>query len=144
MSDASWTWSLERRIPSDTGQGRRIMDEILDQLRQGQWEDRELFGVHLALEEAVVNAIKHGNQHSLEKYIHVHCKIACDRVWIQVTDEGEGFELYEVPDPTADENVDRPSGRGIMLMRNFMCRVSYNEKGNRVVMEKARNSSEAE
>ena len=61
-----------------------------------------------------------------------------------MTDEGEGFELYEVPDPTADENVDRPSGRGIMLMRNFMCSVSYNEKGNRVVMEKARNSSEAE
>jgi serine/threonine-protein kinase RsbW len=59
-------------------------------------------------------------------------------VRIEIEDEGTGFKLEEVPDPTADENLERPCGRGIMLMRSFMSLIEYNERGNRVILEKSR------
>ena len=64
-------------------------------------------------------------------------------VRIVIEDEGPGFDPTDVPDPTDDDNLDKPSGRGLMLMRAFMTVIEYNEKGNRVLLEKAR-SAEAE
>ena len=61
-----------------------------------------------------------------------------ERLWIQIRDEGAGFNPEEVPDPTDPDHLEIPSGRGIMLMRAFMTRVEYNDLGNCVVMEKQR------
>ena len=138
MSEQPWTWTAERVIPSDTAEGKRILDEVLGQLELYRWLERDIFSVHLAMEEALVNAIKHGNGLDRSKRVRVTCKMSPERVWIQVIDEGPGFELADVPDPTAAENLERPCGRGIMLMRSFMSRVEYNETGNAVVMEKQR------
>ena len=63
MTEERWSWSLERQIPSDTAAGKQIVDELLEQLKQHDWVEHDIFGVHLAVEEALVNAIKHGNQH---------------------------------------------------------------------------------
>ena len=90
--------------------------------------------------QALVNAIKHGNQYDTNKRVHVVCKISRSRVRIEITDEGNGFNLQCIPDPTEDENLEKPSGRGIMLMRNYMSLVQYNDVGNCVVMEKLRNA----
>jgi serine/threonine-protein kinase RsbW len=98
----------------------------------------DLFGVHLAVEEAVVNAIRHGNKLDAAKRVRLLCKICDHRLRIEVADEGPGFDPAKVPDPTENENLEVPSGRGIMLMRNFMHFVEYNAVGNRVVMEKHR------
>ena len=57
---------------------------------------------------------------------------------IEIEDEGAGFNPLDVPDPTAEENLELPSGRGLMLMKNFMSNVEYNSLGNRVTMEKKR------
>ncbi len=57
-------------------------------------------------------------------------------VRIEIEDEGEGFDVADIPDPTADENLERPCGRGLMLMRAFMTSITYNERGNRVVLVK--------
>ncbi|HID75882.1 MAG TPA: ATP-binding protein, partial [Planctomycetaceae bacterium] len=66
------------------------------------------------------------------------CRISDDKVRVEIADEGEGFDPEAIPDPTDDEYLDMPSGRGVMLMRNFMTRVEYLEGGTRVVMEKER------
>ena len=70
--------------------------------------------------------------------MHVACRLTPDRLRIEITDEGKGFDHSHVPNPTAPENLEAPCGRGIMLMRSFMNRVEYEESGTRVVMEKDR------
>jgi serine/threonine-protein kinase RsbW len=136
MTESVWTWTLEREIPSCSLQGHRLILEIIEQLQQLEWSQRDVFGVHLALEEAVVNAIKHGNNEDPEKKVTVLCKLSPRRCWVLVEDEGPGFNPAAVPDCTLDENLDKPSGRGLKLMKNFMTMIEYNDCGNRVVMEK--------
>ena len=126
------------KISSETSLGREIQERIIGVLQRLSYSEQELFGVRLALEEALVNAIKHGNGMDPAKQVHVECQFDDDRVRIVIEDEGDGFDVSTVPDPTTDENLDKPGGRGIMLMRSFMSRVEYNERGNRLVMEKAR------
>ena len=136
MMSESWTWIKHQEIPSRSDDGQRVILEIVGQLHQHNWSPHDAFGVHLALEEAVVNAIKHGNGEDPDKNVRVHCKISSRRCWIQVEDEGVGFDPVDVPDCTRDENLEKPSGRGLMLMRNFMSLIEYNDSGNLVIMEK--------
>ena len=141
MTEERWTWSLERQIPSDTTAGKQVVDELLEQLKRHDWVEHDIFGVHLAVEEALVNAIKHGNQHDRDKSVSISYKMSPNRLRIQITDEGNGFNPDDVPDPTDEENLECPSGRGLMLMRSFMSRVEYNEVGNSVTMEKWQDNS---
>lgn len=129
-------------IPSDTAAGQKVQERIVALLEQLNYPDRDVFGVRLALEEALVNAIKHGNRQDPDKQVRVECQISAERVLIEITDEGEGFSLNDVPDPTEDENLERPCGRGIMLMRHFLNTVAYNDLGNKVVLEKRRSEEE--
>lgn len=138
MPKESWQWRVEETIPSETGAGKAILQRVLDQLKAYAYSDRDIFDVHMAFEEALVNAIKHGNNLDAAKKVYVGCKMSPQRVRIEVEDEGEGFDPEEVPDPTAPENLELPSGRGIMLMKSFMSKVEYNDAGNRVVLEKER------
>jgi len=125
-------------IPSVTSAGEEIQERILNALSDLEYSPRDVFGVRLALEEALVNAIKHGNGMDPEKRVHISCEISREQVKIEIEDEGEGFVPSEVDDPTEDENLDRPGGRGIMLMRAFMSVIAYNEIGNRVTLIKER------
>lgn len=138
MTDQVWQWEMHQRFPSETGAGRRVLNEVLDRLRADGWAEQEICGVHLALEEAIVNAIRHGNGSDPEKQVCVACCLAVDRLWLEVIDEGPGFNPQAVPDPRDPENLDIPSGRGLLLMRHFMSRVEYHDRGNRVTMEKQR------
>ena len=139
---SDWIWSLERTIPSDTDIARQLLEELLGQLGDRGWPEEDKFGVHLSVEEALMNAIKHGNQRDPEKLVHVEFYLSPELLRVVVTDEGEGFNPEEVPDPTLDENLELPSGRGLMLMRTFMSFVEYNEKGNQVRMEKKKSVAE--
>lgn len=136
-----WTWQLDKQIPSDTAAAREILEELMEQLTQTGWPEDDRFGIHLAVEEALMNAIKHGNQRDPEKSVHLRCNVAKQFVRISIEDEGEGFDPSQVPDPTLDENLELPTGRGLMLMRSFMSSVKYNELGNCVLMEKTLNDS---
>jgi serine/threonine-protein kinase RsbW len=69
--------------------------------------------------------------------------VDADRVRIEIVDEGEGFDPAIVPDCTLEDRLEVPSGRGVMLIRSFMTRVAYNAKGNAVVLEKVRASTDA-
>lgn len=125
-------------IPSDTARGQEIQEQIVGRLEELNFPPRDVFGVRLALEEALVNAIKHGNGMDPEKQVHISWHIDDDSVRVEIEDEGPGFRPEDVPDPTAEENLERPCGRGLMLMRSFMTHVSYNDRGNRVILEKRR------
>ena len=125
-------------IPSDTEAGQAVQERIVSRLESLEYSVRDVFGVRLALEEALVNAIKHGNGLDPDKTVRVNCLIEDDLLRVEIEDQGPGFNMCEVPDPTAEENLERPCGRGIMLIKSFMTNVEYNAKGNRVVLEKKR------
>jgi len=126
----------EVTIPSDPAEARRLQDELEKLLKTSRFTDHELFGVRLALEEALVNAIKHGNQLNCAKKVHISYRVLPERFDIHIVDEGPGFDPNDVPDPTAAENLERPCGRGLMLMRHYMSHVTFNHKGNAVSMSK--------
>jgi len=131
-------------IPNDTAEAREVQERIVGLMEQNAWPMRECFGVRLALEEALVNAIKHGNQMDPTKTVRIACQIGQQRVRIEIEDQGTGFHPEDLPDPTADENLERPCGRGIMLMRAFMTSITFNPTGNCVVMTKDRSEPEPE
>ena len=123
---------VQATIPSDTAEARRIQDEIEQHLVARRASDQEIFSIRLALEEALVNAIKHGNQMDRSKVVQVSYRFGADRFEVLITDEGTGFDPNDVPDPTAAENLERPCGRGLMLMRYYMNEVTFSPRGNSV------------
>ncbi len=125
-------------IPSDISAAQQLQERIIRSLEEFGYSPRDVFCMRLAIEEAVTNAIKHGNRRDVSKKVMIHCRVDCDRVHLVVEDEGAGFCPDDVPDPTADENLDKPSGRGIRLMQSFLTSVEYNDKGNRVTLVKHR------
>jgi serine/threonine-protein kinase RsbW len=133
-----WKWRLDRVIPSDPAAGRRVLGEIVAQLEAEHWEQHDVFSVHLAAEEALVNAILHGNRRDANKHVRVSCFLSADLVRVEIADEGPGFNPKLLPDPTCADRIHSPGGRGVMLMRAFMSRVEYNAAGNCVVLEKER------
>ena len=138
MAHSFTAWSIDRTIPSVLDVGHRLLEEMLSKIQAENWSTRDLFGLRLALEEAVVNAIKHGNCLDSAKSVHVECHSTAEKIWIRVSDQGRGFNPEAVPDCTDPDRIDVPNGRGIMLMRNYMSRVEYSERGNVVTMEKLR------
>jgi len=138
MADDFSAWTFDRIIPSDLASGHQLLDELLAQLQTEPWTSRDIFGIRLALEEAVVNAIKHGNCLDCRKQVHLVCRSTAEKIWIRISDEGPGFNPAEVPDCTDPSRLEVPNGRGIMLMRNYMTCVEYNQAGNAVTMEKLR------
>ena len=131
-------------IPSNTSAGQSVQERIIQLLEELRYDERDVFGIRLAIEEALVNAIKHGNQMDPNKTVRITCRVATHKVRIEIEDQGEGFHPAEVPDPTADENLERPCGRGIMLMRAFMSSIAFNASGNCVILEKDRSEPQPE
>lgn len=131
-------WQLSITLPSERGASRRVTDDLLEQLGAHGWPSEDIFAVHLAAEEALVNAVVHGNRLDPSKQVHVSCLVSPHLVRLEVTDEGAGFDPGSVPDCTLEERLEAPSGRGVMLMRSFMTRIEYNAKGNSVLLEKRR------
>jgi serine/threonine-protein kinase RsbW len=125
-------------FPSDTSKGQEAQERIIDCMQKMQYSEKDIFGMRLALEEALVNAIKHGNGMDPNKQVRVTCRVDEQEARVTIEDEGPGFDPEDVPDPTSEENLEKPGGRGIMLMRAFMSEVTYSETGNEVLLVKAR------
>jgi len=141
MSDEGLRAAKDLEIPSDPAEARQIQEEIERLLKVSQFTDHEIFGIKLALEEALVNAIKHGNHMDRTKKVRIAYRVSPDRFDVLIADEGPGFDPNEVPDPTAVENLERPCGRGLMLMRHYMSEIAFSPQGNSVSMSKIRNGS---
>lgn len=131
-------WRLVANLPSERGSNRQVTDQLLEQLGVHGWPPADIFAIHLAAEEAIVNAIVHGNKLDPTKKVHVECEVSTAVVRISISDEGAGFDPASVPDCTAEERLEAPSGRGVMLMKSFMTSIEYNATGNAVVLLKRR------
>ena len=94
----------------------------------------------MAVEEAVMNAIMHGNDQDLSKKVSVVLQLDSDQFYAKITDEGKGFCLEDVPDPTADENLEKTCGRGVKLIQTFVDECHYNDAGNSVELIKRRDA----
>lgn len=138
----SFDEAFEISIPSKTCAAREVQERIVSALERLEYSPREVFGLRLAMEEAIVNAIKHGNGMDPSKQVAISCAITSSSARIEIEDEGVGFCPDDVPDPTLVENLDKPGGRGLMLMRAY-ARVEFNARGNRVVLEAGRESMRA-
>jgi serine/threonine-protein kinase RsbW len=138
IDNVEWTWTTEVKLPSAHRAGRAVLEELKRALKERHWTEHEIFGIRLALEEGLANAIRHGNGSDHSKEVHVVCRLNSQQLFVEIADEGEGFDPQLVPDCTAAENLHRECGRGIMLMRNYMSRVEYLDGGHRLVMEKSR------
>jgi serine/threonine-protein kinase RsbW len=120
-----------------------VIEPVIKAMAAEGYAKPDLFGVRLALEEAIVNAFKHGNQGDSGKRVRVRYHVNAERVLVQVEDEGPGFDPHQVPDPLTPDNLKRPGGRGLLLMRTYMNWMRYNARGNCVTMCKRRSAPSA-
>ncbi|NIA07260.1 MAG: ATP-binding protein [Actinobacteria bacterium] len=134
MSSDSTSQSLT--IASELTAARQVEQYLMTSLRERSCPQDILFAVRLALEEALSNAIKHGNGLDPSKTVTVKFSVGPDKLQIAIADQGDGFNPLAVPDPTTDDHLEQPNGRGIMLMRAYMDEVAYNSRGNEVRMVK--------
>ena len=96
-------------------------EELAVQVAQkAGFDEDELNKIAMAVRESMVNAVVHGNRYNARKRVHFQVSNGPDRLTVVVADEGEGFDYEKLPDPLAEENLLRHSGRGIFLMRAFM------------------------
>lgn len=109
-----------------------VQRAVAEALEERGYGEAAAFAIRLALEEALVNGFRHGNRGDPEKSVTVRCTMDADRVEFEVEDQGEGFDPSSIPDPTAEENIEIPSGRGIMLMRAYMSVVEFVPPGNKL------------
>ena len=111
-----------------------VCKEILAKLETHRFGKDDIFAVHLTLEEAFLNAVKHGNKMDPSKKVRIDYSVDSDKVEISVTDEGNGFVPESVADPRFGPGLYEPGGRGLLLMSSYMDTVKYNQRGNSVHM----------
>jgi serine/threonine-protein kinase RsbW len=121
---------------SSLDRARGLEKEILDCCQKHRYGEADIFAIKLALEEALVNAVKHGNKLDPAKVVKVQYHVTEQRADITIEDQGPGFNPAGLPNPTDDENLEKCSGRGILLMRAYMSSVVFNPSGNKVTLTK--------
>ncbi len=116
-------------IPS-ISENIRMIESFIDNAREKYRLDDDIYGnIMIAVTEAVNNAIKHGNQSNSGKNVSLSLALEEGVIKFRIEDEGTGFDYEHLPDPTAPENLEKPSGRGIFLMKHLADEVAFNEKG---------------
>ena len=131
---------FETSILSKLTEGVGLQERIVHTMERFSYSSRDVFAVRLSFEEGLANAIKHGNLLDESKLVRVTCRIDASKLRIQIQDQGAGFEPDAVPDPTEEEFIERPTGRGLLLMRAYMDRCEFVDHGRCLIMERACNS----
>lgn len=132
MSHRSDSEDISFSIPSGIKYIKEASSEILEWLKPRKLDDSALFDIRLCVEEVVRNAVVHGNQNDNGLKVLVNGRIENNRLVIEVEDEGKGFDIERVPDPTTDDNIMKASGRGVYLVRKLMDEMEFIGKGNKV------------
>jgi serine/threonine-protein kinase RsbW len=128
---------LERSLPSEVAAITPFVDQLMLLLRKCGCIPESKSDVEIALREALANAVIHGNHEDPRKLVHITCRCEPDEVSITVKDEGRGFDINKMADPTAPENIGSVHGRGIYLMKAFMDEIRFEEGGVVVRMRKS-------
>jgi len=112
---------------------RALIDGIVEQATEAGFNTSSTYAIRLALVEGITNAFEHGHESVKDDPpIHIEYRITPEVVEVAIEDQGPGFQPNKLPDPTLEENLSNPRGRGVMLMRAYMSEVVYNKTGNRV------------
>lgn len=114
----------------------KVQGSIMDMIEPFDYDRQAVFAIRLALDEALSNAVRHGNKCDPNKTAYVDCSVHKDVFDITVRDQGPGFNPDKLPDPTDEENLCCPNGRGVMLMRAYMTTVEFTDNGRQVHMTK--------
>lgn len=125
-------------VSNDLRSAKEPEEHILDEVQRCGYDPDTVFAIKLAFEEAITNAVKHGNKNDRSKKIIIRYFVDRNRVILAIQDQGQGFMPEAVPDPTLAENLERPCGRGLMLIRSYMTEVRYDKNGTEVWMMKER------
>ncbi|MEZ6153478.1 MAG: ATP-binding protein [Pirellulaceae bacterium] len=138
MVEPAWVWKLHERIPSNVDAGHNAIEQLMSAMTDSRWEGRDAFHIQMAAEEAMVNAVTHGNKQAADKSVEIEFRVSPQTVYMRFCDQGEGFCPANLPDPRDDDHLECPNGRGVMLINEMMNEVTYNKCGNEVTMIKHR------
>lgn len=115
---------------SSKGENITIVERLIDDLCEKYNIPEEHYGnILIALTEAVNNAIYHGNRNDPDKKVSLHYKADPQRFYFRIEDEGPGFDYENIPDPTSPENIEKPNGRGVFLMRHLSDEINFLDDG---------------
>ncbi|MEM8781647.1 MAG: ATP-binding protein [Planctomycetota bacterium] len=126
----------KRVFPSRLENIPEVERAIVDDVTAAGFGEKQMFAIRLALAEVLANAVRHGNQLDPGKRVTAIWEVTPKQFTLSVEDEGDGFNPDDVPDPTLEENLLRPGGRGVMLMQAYLSDVQYEDGGRRVVLTK--------
>lgn len=128
--------SIEFELPGVISIMHVVLDYLLRRVEKLGVVKSEQSNLFVALDEAFVNAVKHGNKFDASKNIRIAAEVSKQEARFTVEDEGEGFDFNNIPDPLDPENLFKPSGRGVLFIYNIMDEVEYSKRGNRLTMVK--------
>lgn len=130
------TNKMKIEIKNDSHLLKEVSKELINTLKGKNVSEEVIFDVHVGFEEALRNAMIHGNKSHPEKIVRIETEITDEWIVIIVEDEGDGFDPSSLPDPTIEENLLKESGRGVYLIGHLMDEVRYEKDGRCVVMKK--------
>jgi len=128
--------TISEKLPSRIEIIPEFILRVIDKIRPPDLTAEEIFNIKLCLEEALINAMRHGNKLRPEAFVEVNIEATADYLKIQIKDEGKGFDPGNLPDPTKNENLEKPGGRGVFLIKNLMDKVEYFDCGRGIRMVK--------
>jgi serine/threonine-protein kinase RsbW len=124
--------NIEFELPSAISLMHIILEYLLKRVEKLGVVKSEQSNLFVALDEAFVNAVKHGNKYDAAKLIRISAEVSKEEARFTIEDEGEGFDVHNIPDPLDPDNLFKTSGRGVLFIYNIMDEVKYNERGNRL------------
>lgn len=124
-------------LPTDLAQVEKATNKLKERMLAAGWDEDSTFKMILAVDEALTNAMKHGNKLDIGKKVLVDSAITSEEIKISVQDEGEGFDPNNLPDPTTETLLEN-HGRGVFLMREFFDEVEFSDGGRQVTLTKRR------
>ncbi len=136
---------VDRQLDSTLDSVDQAETAILEAATRAGFDEDDLNKISMAARECLVNAVVHGNRYNATKKVHLQVSGAEDYIKLRITDQGEGFDLSKIPDPLAEENLLRHSGRGIFLIRAFMDEVDVrpaSPHGTEVMLVKKKSTPE--
>ena len=127
---------ISESIPSKLDALDEFIPRLLMKFKAASLDDEDIFTLQLCLEEALVNAIKHGNKMNADLSVAVTIQLDTHEVVMTIKDKGEGFDHASLPNPTQKDNLSKLSGRGVFLIKSLMDRVEYFDQGSGIRMVK--------
>lgn len=127
---------IDLELPSELSLMNSVLEYLLNRVGQLGMVEVEQSNLFVALDEAFVNAVKHGNRNDPDKLLRVTAELSANEAIFTVEDEGDGFDVHEIPDPTDPDNLFKSNGRGVLLIYNIMDEVEYSKSGKHLRMVK--------